>query len=144
MDWVHSNARKKEMFEGSSGSIPRTVCRDSVYIEVRRVKQEVYTASTTITTSKHTDILTSTSAVVSTCPKCGTFKKSGRVSCCAPGGSWYKNCGGSGNRRIGAIRSSAYGEKDRKTDVLSPDFQYNYQVINRNYVYQIGKYLSIS
>merc|ERR1719305_1436371 len=28
------------------------------------------------------------------CPKCGTFKKSGRKSCCAPGGAWFKNCGG--------------------------------------------------
>ena len=27
------------------------------------------------------------------CPKCGTFKESGRVSCCAPGGAWHKNCG---------------------------------------------------
>merc|ERR1712032_998978 len=24
--------------------------------------------------------------------------KSGRASCCAPGGAWYKNCGGSSNR----------------------------------------------
>ena len=27
------------------------------------------------------------------CPKCGTTKKSGRRSCCARGGSWFKNCG---------------------------------------------------
>merc|ERR1712187_14779 len=31
------------------------------------------------------------------CSKCGTFPKSGRVSCCAPGGSWYKNCGAANN-----------------------------------------------
>merc|ERR1719201_3088543 len=36
-----------------------------------------------------------------TCPKCGTFKKSGRVSCCAPGGAWFKNCGGAGNKNVG-------------------------------------------
>ena len=35
-----------------------------------------------------------------TCPKCGTFKKSGSFSCCAPGGAWYKNCGGTGNRNV--------------------------------------------
>merc|ERR1712032_1389933 len=35
------------------------------------------------------------------CPKCGTFKKSGKVSCCAPGGAWFKNCGGVGNRNVG-------------------------------------------
>ena len=33
------------------------------------------------------------------CPKCGTFAKSGRTSCCAPAGAWYKNCGAAGNRR---------------------------------------------
>ena len=51
----------------------------------------------------------STLAVASTiahamkCSKCGTFKKSGRVSCCAPGGAWYKNCGGSSNKN--AVRT---------------------------------------
>ena len=35
-----------------------------------------------------------------TCPRCGTFEKSGRVSCCAPGGAWYKNCGGFGNKNV--------------------------------------------
>ena len=27
------------------------------------------------------------------CPKCGTTKKSGKHSCCARGGSWFKKCG---------------------------------------------------
>ena len=27
------------------------------------------------------------------CPKCGTFPKDGKVSCCARGGSWFKTCG---------------------------------------------------
>ena len=35
------------------------------------------------------------------CPKCGTIQKSGKASCCAPGGSWFKNCGGSGNTKLG-------------------------------------------
>merc|ERR1712048_580769 len=35
-----------------------------------------------------------------TCQKCGTFEKTGRVSCCAPGGAWYKKCGGAGNRNV--------------------------------------------
>ena len=26
------------------------------------------------------------------CSKCGVSKKSGKQSCCAPGGAWYKNC----------------------------------------------------
>merc|ERR1711934_1047747 len=35
-----------------------------------------------------------------TCPKCGKFKKSGRASCCAPGGAWFKNCGAAGNNKV--------------------------------------------
>ena len=38
----------------------------------------------------------STTAIAPTrlvCPKCGTFKKNGKVSCCAPGGAWFKKCG---------------------------------------------------
>ena len=29
------------------------------------------------------------------CEICGTYERSGRLSCCAPRGSWYKKCGGS-------------------------------------------------
>ena len=29
------------------------------------------------------------------CPKCGTAKISGRLSCCARGGAWFHNCGDS-------------------------------------------------
>ena len=31
------------------------------------------------------------------CPKCAINKKSGRVSCCARGGAWFKNCGDAGD-----------------------------------------------
>ena len=27
------------------------------------------------------------------CSKCGSMKKSGKLSCCARGGAWYGNCG---------------------------------------------------
>ena len=27
------------------------------------------------------------------CAKCGAMKKSGKLSCCARGGAWFKNCG---------------------------------------------------
>ena len=27
------------------------------------------------------------------CPKCGAIQKSGRLSCCGHGGSWFENCG---------------------------------------------------
>ena len=47
-----------------------------------------------------TPSITPTVANAMTCSKCGTFEKSGRVSCCAPGGAWYKNCGGAKNRIV--------------------------------------------
>ena len=31
------------------------------------------------------------------CSACTTFNKSGKVSCCAPGGSWFNKCGSAGN-----------------------------------------------
>jgi len=81
--WVHSDARQDGMFRRSFGSISQRVC-PSIRI-----------------TNKYNrgferDLIqrTSTTAITLTCPKCGKFKKSGRVSCCAPGGAWYRNCGG--------------------------------------------------
>ena len=35
------------------------------------------------------------------CPKCGTFKKTGRVSCCAPRGAWDGDCGDPGDLTFG-------------------------------------------
>ena len=35
-----------------------------------------------------------TTLAVSVCPRCGTIAKSGKMSCCGRGGSWFKNCGG--------------------------------------------------
>ena len=37
--------------------------------------------------------LDSVAIVGSTCPKCGIIKKSGKLSCCALGGAWFKQCG---------------------------------------------------
>ena len=34
------------------------------------------------------------------CPKCGTTKTSGRLSCCARGGAWFKNCGDVGDAKF--------------------------------------------
>ena len=42
-----------------------------------------------------------TSTTVSlACSKCGTTKKSGRSSCCARGGAWFKNCGDAGDTKF--------------------------------------------
>ena len=38
--------------------------------------------------------------VSSICPKCGEMKKSGRGSCCARGGAWFKNCGDAGDTQF--------------------------------------------
>ena len=38
-----------------------------------------------------------TSAV---CPKCGITKKSGKMSCCGRGGSWFGNCGSAGGTKL--------------------------------------------
>ena len=41
-----------------------------------------------------------TTAIGSTCTKCSTTPKSGRMSCCGPGGSWFGSCGASGNSKF--------------------------------------------
>ena len=45
-----------------------------------------------------TSVCISTPVVTATrrapvCPKCAIIKKSGKPSCCAPGGAWFENCG---------------------------------------------------
>ena len=35
-----------------------------------------------------------------TCSKCRSTKKSGKLSCCARGGAWFKNCGDAGERKF--------------------------------------------
>ena len=39
-------------------------------------------------------------AVISICPKCGSSNKSGKRTCCARGGAWFKNCGDAGNPKF--------------------------------------------
>ena len=34
------------------------------------------------------------------CVKCGVVKKSGKRSCCARGGAWFKNCGDAGDTKF--------------------------------------------
>ena len=43
---------------------------------------------------------TTTMIIVSICPRCGTISKSGKMSCCGRGGSWFNICGGAGNRKL--------------------------------------------
>ena len=41
-----------------------------------------------------------TTIAVAVCPRCGTTEKSGKMSCCGRGGSWFRNCGGGGNTKL--------------------------------------------
>ena len=43
---------------------------------------------------------TTVTAIGPICFKCGTIKKSGKLSCCARGGSWFKNCGDAGDSKF--------------------------------------------
>ena len=101
IDWIHSKASKSYMFGGSSGSISRTVCiatpASNEYLSRRPVFERELVVRTPLATSVSIRAIPSTTTHMMACAKCGTFKKSGRVSCCAPGGAWYKHCGGSGN-----------------------------------------------
>ena len=39
-----------------------------------------------------------TTTIASSCLTCDTIKKSGKLSCCARGGSWFGNCGASNTK----------------------------------------------
>ena len=96
--WINSKATQDRMFDGSSGSISEAVCT---------------AASTPDTTKGPLDhpspppsperelIARTPSALTMTCPRCGTFTKSGRRSCCAPGGAWFTNCGDTHKKNVG-------------------------------------------
>ena len=100
--WVRSKASKKGMFTGSFGSISSQVCHLTTtrqYVSRRPIPERELIVRAPITTQVNTRPLAITSSNEMTCPKCSMFKKSGRTSCCAPGGAWYKNCGGARNRK---------------------------------------------
>ena len=109
-DWVLSKATKRRMFEQSSGSISRTVCMSTStlatalttrqHVSRRPLPERELIVRTPTTTSFIKTAVTSTISNAIACRKCGIFQKSGRVSCCAPGGAWYKKCGGARNRNV--------------------------------------------
>jgi len=102
--WVHSKASKRNIFTGSSGSISRTVCTQQAHIHTAKVQatrrhttlatrqyasQSAPNLERELITRSTTGIVISTINNAKMCPKCGTFGKSGGVSCCAPGGAWF-------------------------------------------------------
>ena len=44
--------------------------------------------------------VTTGTPISNTCDKCGVIKKTGKLSCCAPGGAWHKNCGDEGDPKF--------------------------------------------
>ena len=100
--WVFSMASKTLMFDGSHGLISEIVCTsDTIRQYVTRrplTERELKIMREPIKTPVSTSTLAITSINTMACPKCGAFAKSGRVSCCAPRGAWYKNCGVAVNR----------------------------------------------
>ena len=88
------------------------------------------------------------------CPKCGTIKTSGIISCCARGASWFKKCGASGGLKferswadgIEACKASVAGETQaqamlsNQTDIVweqqtSEEEMFNALTSNINQVY---------
>ena len=127
--WVNSKASKNDMFEGSSGSISRTECTSAPtpvtnqapsptvtndqYLSRRPILERELIARKTISTPFVTSKIDGTI----TCPRCGTFRKSGRVSCCAPGGAWFKNCGGLGSKNTDHRWSDGLAACTRKFNI---------------------------
>ena len=106
--WVNSRASKTFMFVVSPGSLSQPECmsvptpatlttsQDVQPVPRRPISERELIVSTPVSTPS----ILSTTAYSMACPKCGTFEKSGRFSCCAPGGAWFKNCGSAGNRKV--------------------------------------------
>ena len=100
--WVQSKASKVGMFDTSSGRVTRR-CKavpTRPYVSRRPMPDRELIVRTSISTAVSSPVIGPRIASTMTCPKCGMFKKSGRVSCCAPGGTWFKNCGGDSNRNV--------------------------------------------
>ena len=51
-------------------------------------------------TNTHKTPSGATTIAVVVCPKCGTIEKSGKMSCCGHGGSWFRNCGGAVSTKL--------------------------------------------
>ena len=91
--WVNSNATKDRMYEGTYVLLSERMCHAS---STQRSLAR-WATNVPIVKSLTTPYIDLANMM---CPNCGMFKKSGRASCCAPGGTWYKNCGGTGENKF--------------------------------------------
>ena len=79
------------------------------------------TLSSTSQSYQHYDLRIRKAKERMPCPKCGVFKKTGQVSCCAPGGAWFLNCGSGGNANVDHSwldgRQACFGAANAKASV---------------------------
>ena len=73
------------------------------------------------------------SAVTAACLKCGTLK-TGKRSCCARGGAWFKNCGDAGDTNVDhtwaeGIEACRYFVGDASVEISQQDKLRNVDVI---------------
>ena len=95
----HKYAKRNELASQSGmgsnrrcGSIERGCC---VTVTLTRAQQSVRPDITPATLAMPTSTMANL-----ICPECGTNKKSGRLSCCARGGAWFKQCGDAGESQF--------------------------------------------
>jgi len=93
--WINSKATNKFRFASSEGTLADKPC--SFVSNRRPISSDV--GRELIVRGASTTPAATPAANAMECPKCGKFGKSGRVSCCAPGGAWFKKCGSSKNKK---------------------------------------------
>ena len=106
--WLQTTAWKMRMFDGSRGWISRTECAPASTRASRGHESEEKAPATpapahhaehgdALGTISERELIAMTPAIAHpssiTCSKCGIFKQSRVASCCAPGGSWFNECG---------------------------------------------------
>jgi surface protein len=99
--WVQTKFTNRDaMFTDSPGSIARSVCAKVNRRPLPNGRELIRHKDNKDKGRNGQKIVTKAMVDEKTCQKCGTFEKSGRASCCAPGGAWYKKCGGAGNKKV--------------------------------------------
>ena len=66
-------------------------------VELMLSRQIVQFTNVTVTHIPLLSVITTKKPVSRACAKCAPLKKTGKFSCCAPGGSWSKRCGATPN-----------------------------------------------
>ena len=78
-------------------SITRPVVDVSLVRTEATATARLRTSAAASLASARPDATTTLALSDNVCGKCGTVKRNGRVSCCAPGGAWFLKCGDPGD-----------------------------------------------